>query len=850
MKNFQFLDCLRTKMSRAPHSRRSRHHVSQTCEYAALEPRQLLSANTPPTVVNTMVNGGDTSTPDQWQSIEIQFSEDVAVDEASLRLFNDTNAGADVDLQGVQFSYNSQTHTATWDFSELAQPLGPDRYSFLIPPTQVSDLDDGFRLDGNGDGIMGDAYGGKHYVALPGDSNLDGTVDVLGDAFELVNNLGTSGSPTWQQADFNHDGNVDVLGDGFLLIGNLGQSVNEPANLFDGAVNLSSRETFDEISVRDDNPGALNVREVKFLITEVNSDFPRLHFINTNNHVFHYYFFRDVLNYSASPGQFNSQTYFTNSNRANLAGTLIAHENYVGTDGQEGLVTLEFWPTDPVAFRFVEKAWQLISESSQWLDGQLAYHPASETQWEAVQQEQSLFDTSEIELIHSDELFGQVSYQPMNQSESFGRLVLADSAGALTARDIPIFRTLPNDLASVSGIITEVQQTPLSHVNLKARQNNIPNAFIEDASTDPRITPFLDQLVYFRVGPDGFELRLATQQEVDDHFESLRPTDPQFPERDLSVTQIAALGDIGFHDANAFGSKAANVAELQHIMPNVAPDGFAIPYYFYDEYMKFNGFYAEVQQIMSDATFQSDPEARKDALGDFRDRIRDDGLMPAWMYDALTTLQGSFDPEITPRLRSSANAEDLEGFTGAGLYNSYTHHADEGHISKSVKQVWASLWTFRGYEEREFYRVDHLQAAMGVLVHPNYSDELANGVAVTKNIFDPNWEGYYINVQVDEDLITNPNAASIPEELLVANLLGQQEYEIQYIRSSNQVDAGQRVMTQTEILELVSRMDQINQHFASLYGTTPEDRDFVMEIEFKITADGDLAIKQARPWVG
>ncbi len=57
-------------------------------------------------------------------------------------------------------------------------------------------------------------------------------------------------------------------------------------------------------------------------------------------------------------------------------------------------------------------------------------------------------------------------------------------------------------------------------------------------------------------------------------------------------------------------------------------------------------------------------------------------------------------------------------------------------------------------------------------------------------------------------------------------------------------------MTQTEILELVGHMDQINQHFASLYGTTPGDRDFIMKIEFKITAEIDLAIKQARPWVG
>ena len=99
------------------------------------------------------------------------------------------------------------------------------------------------------------------------------------------------------------------------------------------------------------------------------------------------------------------------------------------------------------------------------------------------------------------------------------------------------------------------------------------------------------------------------------------------------------------------------------------------------------------------------------------------------MLDALQSMHESFPPGTPMRCRSSTNNEDLPGFNGAGLYDSYTHRPDEGHIAKTIKQVWASLWTYRAFEERDFYRVDHLQTAMGVLVHPNYDDELANGVA-------------------------------------------------------------------------------------------------------------------------
>ncbi len=59
---------------------------------------------------------------------------------------------------------------------------------------------------------------------IRGDINCDGTVNVLGDAFPLVGNLGTNSGAVYTQGDLNFDGVVNVLGDAFTLVGNLGMS--------------------------------------------------------------------------------------------------------------------------------------------------------------------------------------------------------------------------------------------------------------------------------------------------------------------------------------------------------------------------------------------------------------------------------------------------------------------------------------------------------------------------------------------------------------------------------------------------------------------------------------------------
>jgi phosphoenolpyruvate synthase/pyruvate phosphate dikinase len=220
--------------------------------------------------------------------------------------------------------------------------------------------------------------------------------------------------------------------------------------------------------------------------------------------------------------------------------------------------------------------------------------------------------------------------------------------------------------------------------------------------------------------------------------------------------------------------------------------------------------------------------------------------MPSWMIDSLSQMHAQFENGVSVRCRSSTNNEDLPEYSGAGLYDSKTHHPDEGHISKTIRQVYASLWNLRAFDEREFNRVDHFSSAMGVLCHPNYDSEVVNGVGVTSDPVYSTDDNFYLNSQLGEELITNPNTTR-PEELLIKKIPSTEE-DLVIIQYSSLLDTDSLLMNSLQLDSLRQYMKVIHDRFEILYNAVGNES-FAMDVEFKITANNKLAIKQARPWV-
>ena len=635
-------------------------------------------------------------------------------------------------------------------------------------------------------------------------------------------------------------------------------------DITDGAVAIPDRETFETLSYQGDwatiDRHLSGLEIIKFYIFRTNNDRPAVYFMNTGTHRLHPGFVNAALGTHAYRGI------------PRMRGEIVYHPNVVAPDGSLGVYRYQFQPSNCFSFEKVAYAHEVLAASMPFLENNLAYYPMPDCAMPRYYREKALYDTSRVNVLLEEDILPDVDFISLNPGEGYGYLRIMRAEERPNPRDVVIYETLPNDLPRVAGIITAVPQTPLSHVNLRAVQDNIPNAFIRDALDDSNIDDLLGTHVHYQVTRSGYSLRAATKAEVDAHYESSRPAKAQTPERDLSVTGITALGSVRFGDWDAFGVKAANLAVLGtlNFPEGTVPDGFAVPFHFYDEFMK-NAVLAEetlfgkkkwaeedkftlpagtklnavVTAILAHHKFQTDYEVQEEMLDDLRDAIKD-AASPQWIIDALTAMHATYPEGQSLRYRSSTNNEDLPGFSGAGLYDSKTQDPDEtteDGIDKSIKAVWASLWSFRAFAERDFHRIDHTQTAMGVLVHPNYSDELVNGVAVSFDPFSGREGAYYVNALVGEDLVTNPEAHSSPEEVL---LLADGSHEV--LAYSNQKRPRGLLMSDAQMAQLRRHLTVIHDRFAALYQLTPGEQ-FAMEIEFKITSSNVLAIKQARPWV-
>jgi hypothetical protein len=235
--------------------------------------------------------------------------------------------------------------------------------------------------------------------------------------------------------------------------------------------------------------------------------------------------------------------------------------------------------------------------------------------------------------------------------------------------------------------------------------------------------------------------------------------------------------------------------------------------------------------------------------------------------DLTSSIRATFGSDTRMlRFRSSSNAEDAIGFSGAGLYDSFSGcladdldgnqngpsgcdagESSEHTVARALVRVWASLWNAQAYDEREWYGIDHKRAAMAVLVDPRATNELANIVAFSGNPASPGDDRYLVDAQAGELDVVLPDPGVFPEESLLTVANGVVT-AIHRIRGSSELSAGNWVLEDAQLDQIGGLLWQIVQVFP-VDGDVPTGATVLLDTEWKILSDGSLIVKQVRPFL-
>jgi hypothetical protein len=610
-----------------------------------------------------------------------------------------------------------------------------------------------------------------------------------------------------------------------------------------------------------DLPGA---RSTKVVLDQADSN--ALYFQNSVQYQIHYEFASTHLSGNGLPlvpdlATFNTTEYYTPDRRF-ILGAVTYYEG-------PKVWALEISPYDTASAAMITLLYQTVVKNA-FFGKNLYFHPTSD----AVAAEATKLGKS-VPIITTDQLYAAIDYQPLSLATAIGRLRFEKAANLattyLTHEDIVVLDEAPNDISVVQGLITQEFQTPLSHVNVLSQNRHTPNMGLRNAMTNTTLRALEGKLVELTVGASKWTAREVTLAEAEAYWDAHKPTPIVLPTLDLSVTGLWNIEDATPEPANgaslrdaikksvlAFGGKAAQYSILARTPGVPIQKAFAVPVYYYDQFMKQNGFYDMINTMIADPTFKADAAVRDKKLAELRAAMAiapiDMGFQTL-LKDKIAADYGTHKM----RFRTSTNSEDLDGFPCAGCYES--HSGDPTvwtDVLDAIRTTYESAWSFRTFEERAYYGIAHDTVGMALLVHWNFANEEANGVAVTANPFDDSGvdPAFYVNVQNGGDIeVVAPPPGVTSDQFLY--YFSQPNQPTTYLTHSSIIPAGKNVLSTVQVHSLGVALDAIHKRFSPAYGPASGNNGwYAMDVEFKFddeAAPGQpptLYVKQARPYPG
>jgi len=484
--------------------------------------------------------------------------------------------------------------------------------------------------------------------------------------------------------------------------------------------------------------------------------------------------------------------------------------------------------------------------------------------------------------------------------------------------DILLLGALPEYLPQARGLVTAIPQTPLAHLNLLAKSRQIINAYRGGVLEDPEVQDLVRSRAPVVLSAEGGRLLFhrLTEEQYRAWQALLRSDPPNVPSVSLKdVPYVVKLSEVETSQlprlSPLIGGKCVGMVHLLRgfgpgtslhgagtLRVDVPDRPLALTIRGYREHL--TPLLPELRALLADENFlkfkklrflalegveefshkfpsKKDRELAKSyenpqAIGAIAAVVRQGGVqymvrhapLPSGLKQELEKLLpahfGGYSLEQGLRFRSSSTVEDIEGFNGAGLYDSSTGYLKSRKasgttpkrpsVADAVRKTWASYFSAEAFEERHQNHIDHLAADMGVLVHARFDDELEQSNGVFTFTIAPGKKELAVDAQPGAVSVTNPptDRVVIPESSRVTKT--DAALVIQRQSLSSLVKAGQQVVSDADLRELFQLAESVTAaHLVQDNVGVPaaqQRRALVMDFEFRRVLPGWPALKQGQ----
>ena len=568
----------------------------------------------------------------------------------------------------------------------------------------------------------------------------------------------------------------------------------------------------------------------------------------------------------------------------------------------QGLYAFELWPGDNMPPEGLVQCWKLLSASippanplrfrACGASHEKTLRDALADPNTSAELKKDLAQLLDVALIKNEDLFKAVVYQPLTIGTTIGTLRILQNVNTdpnqlleLSREDILVCDELPNDLPSVRALITAQLQTPLCHVALLCANRKAPNFALKSAITT--LASLEGKVVKLTCTMLDYAIAEATAKDQEEWLQS--PQGQRAMAHANSALSDTVLKEIPFDDKldglitikdlssssklkeheDGIGAKASQIAKMrgarlpEHCYKVIDP-AFVIPFHYYTEHLKAalpipeGATESPLAAVIAKAKTGMPTRELANALSEIQVKIIESTHFNSQLLDlVLQHLKtGLSDPNSVfaqsggAIFRSSTNVEDLPGFNGAGLYLSEAVKKEDltirEKVAETIKRVWASVWTVRGFMERGEFGLDQSHVRMAILVMPflDKSRVVANGVAITGNPFRNTFNAHYINTQVAGTAVTDNCAGTTSEQILVYD----DDAPTPEILATSSLNGGQPLLRTEEIVDVLFPIfKRLHKKFALRRREIGTGH--AVDIEFLILNNEtrDLVLLQCRP---